>query len=347
MAGALRRSLRRLDRAHAGHRHDPRPAGDLPARRAGGALAKLRLGGRNAAASAWELRASVGENSSDTATLYEFHEEARRLLQIQMRSIDALLHDLAPPTSDVVEVEPEELVLIWMLQAVGVSINSVLKLTDVRDMAIRDCFGIARSAAETAVNAAYIAVGGHPVAALAIRHMRQKRWRDLKREGRAGGHRVLVQREIDSKISDFPGLADAIAEFTNKKGGEIRDWTNRTIEQRIDQVHSKHERAGKLLGGAIFSIYRPSSELLHGTFYGVNYFWQGSLDAPVKSVSDFDHLWIEDHFVTLINALFFAASGVVEAVASERGFPSHVELQSELLAQLTDAMTKLSEAAGR
>ena len=228
-----------------------------------------------------------------------------------------------------------------MAQAVGVSINSVLRLTDTRDMAIRDCFGIARSAAETAVNLAYIAIAGSTAAERAIQHARQKRWRDLHRQGRlAGDLTISVQRKIDFPASDFPGLVEDLSNFTTKNGGEVRDWTPLTIQDRIDLVHASCPAAAKLLGGAIFSIYRPSSELLHGTFYGVNYFWQGSRDAPVTSAVEFDSLWIEEHFVTLASTLLFAAGGAIEAVAAARSWGSHVERQRSILESLDDLCSK-------
>ena len=109
----------------------------------------------------------------------ELHARGRALLYAQTRCLDAIIHDLhqIDPEMD----KPAIRIPILMLQALGVSVHSVLALTQNRDMAIRDGFGIARSVVETAVNAAYIAVGGEPMAEQAVRHMRQKRWRDLER----------------------------------------------------------------------------------------------------------------------------------------------------------------------
>jgi hypothetical protein len=230
-----------------------------------------------------------------------------------------------------------------MLQAIGVSIHSVLRLTEKRDMAIRDCFGIARSAAETAVNVAYIAVEGSAAAERAIRHGRQKRWRDLHRQGVIGADlSVEVERKLDLAIDDIPGLSQDLQEFTTKKGAEVRDWTPLTIQERIDRIHVSSPQAARLLGAAIFAIYRPSSELLHGTFYGVNYFWQGSRDAVVSSGADFERLWVEEHFTTLLPTLLFAAGGAVEAVAVEHGWMPHIERQRSTLKVLDDLTSQLA-----
>lgn len=265
------------------------------------------------------------------------------MLAHETRVLDALIHQLSPPAGQIVELDHTTRCLVWMAQAIGVSINSVLQLTEARGMAIRDCFGIARSAAETAVNVAYISAAGPAVAERAIQHGRQKRWRDLHRQGHLGGNlAVSIQRNIELTVENVPGLVEDLAKFTTKAGREVRDWTPLTIQDRIDVVHGRWPHAAKLLGGAIFSIYRPSSELLHGTFYGVNYFWQGSRDAPVRSVAEFDRLWIEEHFVTLASTLLFASAGAVEAVAAERGWVRHVERQRSILASLDDLCSNLS-----
>lgn len=272
-----------------------------------------------------------------------FYQGVRGLLGHQARALDELIHDVAPPIGQAVEVDHTTRCVVWMLQAIGVSMHSVLRLTERRDMAIRDCFGIARSAAETAVNVAYIAVGGSTVAERAIRHGRQKRWRDLHRQGALGGDfTISVERTIDLVVDDIPGLTEDLQEFTTRKGSEVRDWTPLTIQERIDLVHTSSPEAARLLGAAIFAIYRPSSELLHGTFYGVNYFWQGSRDAVVASAAEFDRLWIEEHFITLASTLLFAAGGAIEAVGAARARAVHVERQRSILRTLEELTSQLA-----
>jgi hypothetical protein len=286
---------------------------------------------------------------SDTSGTHadELHERGRVLLRAQTRALDAIIHDLhlLDPDMD----KPAVRVPLLMLQAVGVSIHSVLALTQHRDMAIRDGFGIARSAVETAVNAAYIAVGGEPMAEQAVRHMRQKRWRDLSREANIGGSRMTVSRDVGLTPDDLPGLPEALEEYTNKRGREVRDWTPASIEERIDTVTERCERAGLCFGAAIFAIYRPSSELLHGTYYGVNYFWQGSRTQPATSRAALDHLWLLEHFVTLLGAVFFGASGAIDAAAAVFELPHHAKQQDDLsrqLTQLINDMGRLDEIVG-
>lgn len=283
-------------------------------------------------------------SSNETATRRsersQFHQAGLSLLLSQTRAIDALIYELH--ALDSLRQNAEIRVPLLMLQAVGVSVHSVLALTRERNMSIRDCFGIARSAVETAINSAFVAVVGKPIAERAVRHMRQKRWRDLRRDGDVGGLRVSVWRDVTMNVHDLPGLQEALDEFTNKRGHEIRDWTPESLEQRIAAVSDRHERAGLCLGVVYFSIYRPASELLHGTYYGVNLFWQGSRELPVDGRDEFDELWVTEHFITLLTALFFAVSGVIDAIAAVHSLTCHSQLQESLsqkLSMLIEAMS--------
>jgi len=271
------------------------------------------------------------------------HRFGRELLESQTEAIDKLIHDLSGLDSS--NSKPEFYVPILMMQAVGVSIHSVLSLTRERDMGIRDCFGIARSAVETALNAAYISASGNAMAEKAVRHMQQKRWRDLRRQGRVGKLNITVSRDVGMSVDDLPGLREALNEYTNRKGDEIRDWTPESLEKSLAVISGLHKRAGLCLGGATFAIYRPASELLHGTYYGVNLFWQGSRSEPVRRREEFEALWLTDHFVTLLSALLLGTSGAIQVVASTHTLQRHIQSQDQLLEKLnllTEMLGKLT-----
>jgi hypothetical protein len=285
--------------------------------------------------------AEENEAQAHRAQLSEHHRLGRNLLHAQTRAIDALIHELH--ALDTARENEAIRVPLLMLQAVGVSVHSVLTLTHQRDMSIRDCFGIARSAVETAVNAAFIAVSGETMAKRAVQHMRQKRWRDLRRQGRVGDHRITASRDIGIEMDHLPGLREAIEEFTNKRGEEVRSWTPENLESRITVISNRHRRAGLCLGVASFSVYRPASELLHGTYYGVNLFWQGSRDAPARGQEEFDELWVIEHFVTLLTGLFFAASGAIDAISTVHMLAGHSELQDDLSRRLSALVEEMGK----
>ena len=216
-----------------------------------------------------------------------------------------------------------------MIHALGISIHSVLKLSAVRDMAIRDGYGIARSATELAVNICYIAAGGGEIARRAERHALQKSHRDLHRTGSVGGVAFELRRGNKPESDDVPGLVDALAEFTGRKGQEITDWTPLNISARIESISKVHPRAALALSGSTMAVYRHASEILHGTYFGVYHFWSGS-GVPTTTRDQLERRWNE-HFVAIFTALFFGAQAVVELFATVLELPNLADAQGELL----------------
>lgn len=274
----------------------------------------------------------MAEAKTLSAQLAAFHQRGRLLLQEQTRALDAIIGEMH--NRDPNRIRPSVWIPMLMLQAVGVSVHSVLALTQERTMAIRDGFGIARSAVETAINAAFISVEGDPIGERAIRHMRQKRWRDLNRETQIGDMRITASRDIGMDIDDFPGLRDAVDEFTRKRGTEVREWIDTSLEDRIAAVSAKSRRGGLGLGSAYFGIYRPASELLHGSYYGVNFFWQGSRATPARSAQEFEYVWVMEHFVLLLSTLFLSVGGAIDAISEVQGFTEQKAQQDRLSRQL-------------
>lgn len=274
----------------------------------------------------------MAEASTSSTQLAAFHQRGRLLLQEQAKALDAIIDELHGRDPD--RTLPSVWIPMLMLQAVGVSLHSVLALTQERTMAIRDGFAIARSAVETAINAAFISIAGDAVGERAIRHMRQKRWRDLNRETQIGDLHITTSRDIRIDIDEFPGLSDAIDEFTRKRGTEIREWIDTSLEDRIAAVSARSRRGGLGLGSAYFGIYRPASELLHGSYYGVNFFWQGSRATPARNAQEFEYLWVMEHFTLLLSCLFLSISGAIDAISEVHGLTEQKAKQDLLSRQL-------------
>jgi hypothetical protein len=100
-------------------------------------------------------------------------------------------------------------------------------------------------------------------------------YRDMQRRGEVGGVSFALDAASVPDPNSVPGLAAALAEFT-RRGKEVTDWTPLNISERISVVRMADERASLCLSGASVSIYRHSSELLHGTYFSVVHFWSGS-----------------------------------------------------------------------
>jgi hypothetical protein len=240
-----------------------------------------------------------------------FADQFREVVQSQTRLLDALIQLLSDRLDEPINEDQEAVirVTILMIQAFGVSVHSVLKLTEEPDMGIRDCFGIARSATELAVNICYIAAAGRTAAGRAERHAFQKSYRDLKRSGSVGGFTLKIERTSLPRIDEIPGLSDAMAEFTGSRGQELSSWTPLNISSRIDAVRHICENSALCLAGATTSVYRHSSEILHGTYFGVVHFWSAS-GSRATTRTRFNEVWRE-HLTTILTGVFFAAQGIV------------------------------------
>jgi hypothetical protein len=251
----------------------------------------------------------------------------RSLLATQARILDFLIHGLVNESATPIDPVVMQTTAL-MVQALGLSIHSILRLTATKDMAIRDAFGIARSVTELAVNVCYIGVGGRPIAERAQRHALQKAYRDLHRTGDIGGTQFEVRASHRPDVQGVPGLAEALAEFTGRRGQELTDWTPLSLSDRIAEVAKLNSRAGTSLSGAVISSYRHASELLHGTFFGVRHFWSGS-GQPAKTRDEFFARW-EEHFTSIFSAAFFSAQGVIEVFGTLMANEGFSETQKAL-----------------
>jgi len=134
---------------------------------------------------------------------------------------------------------------------------------------VRDCYFLARTAFETIVNISFICAKGEEAAKRAKRHAIQKSYRDLSRKVDINGFNLSLQWTGEINIYDDPELLEAIAEFTSKKGREIKNWTPENLQEQIESINL---RFGNGISGnfqfAFISIYRHASEIAHGTFFG-------------------------------------------------------------------------------
>ena len=246
-------------------------------------------------------------------------KDAIRNLMVELtRLLDFAIHSLS--SSEGVESAPwtaaqQEIArtIALMVQGIGVSIHSIVKLTASLDMGIRDCFGIARSVCEGSINVAYIIAGGSEVAARAHRHAFQKGYRDAAREWEIGSIRWSNPMPPPTAI---PGLVEALAEFTRRNGSEVTDWATHNLLQKQEVISARFPDAQLSISVSASSIYRNASEILHGTFYGVEHFWTAGGERPATR-SEFEKMYVQNHLVSIFTAVFGAVGGMLEVIATE------------------------------
>lgn len=271
------------------------------------------------------------------------HQKMVAVLQAQADLVDQALHilhtgnDIDDP--EVLKTSKSTLdVILAMVQGLGVSLRSIIKLNDELSMSVRDCYGIARSISEGAINVAYICAGGADIANLATRHALQKQYRDLDRKWEVGDVNLSVGRTGPlPDPSRIPGLTEALAEFTRKNGGERTSWTNDDLETRIVAIGKRFPKANINFAGASFGIYRHSSEILHGTYFGIIYFWTGGTHFRISRES-VEYLLLANHFTAVFGSTFFALHGLVEVLRVNFGASTLQTLNADLLRRATEVI---------
>jgi hypothetical protein len=253
------------------------------------------------------------------------------LLARQVRLIDLAIGELVAREKIATNQNDEIDTILLMTQGMGVSAHSILKLTQTIDMAVRDCLGISRSIVETAINVAYIIAGGPEVARLAQRHAMQKSFRDLNRSGDFGPIVFKISRsEPLPDPQTIPGLREALDEFSDAKGREVRDWTTDNIDRRLQIIEAKFGGAALNFAAPLALVYRHSSEILHGTYFGVVYFWTAGGQRP-SSRADAEWTFFASHLVAAVSAALFAIRGVIEVIGRQYDIPQLQQENAEIL----------------
>lgn len=175
----------------------------------------------------------------------------------------------------------------------GQSVHTILKCADWRGIPVRDLYPIARSAVESFINAAFLLVEEEAVAERAMRWVSFRAWKQTHRAGR------YTLRAGESDIS-LP------AEFSEFKAFKDSDWTSKKVPERAERVAQiAGKRAGYRLLAAYDLIYPLSSEVIHGTPFGVNFLYQAHLPTN-PTVEDFRHataIQVEDILVAVAHAV--------------------------------------------
>ena len=269
----------------------------------------------------------MGSQVAPSPELADCLHRLRSILEQFIRIVDALIavtvdhesaaslrQERAPIPNQVAEAVP------LMLQAVGSSSYTLVRLSDAPGLHTRDCYSIARSIVELAVNICYIIAEGPTVAEQALRHARQKAFRDLERMSEIGDSVIRLVYAGRPDPSIVAGLEADIAEFTSRSGRE-KGWVDESIDDRIDVLGRKFgDSVLKELHFARFMVYRHSSEVLHGTLFSAMYFFGITTpsDRPLTPGGMAEGL-AQQHMLILFAAIL-SLSAVVRAFHDAYGF---------------------------
>jgi hypothetical protein len=183
----------------------------------------------------------------------------------------------------------------------------------------RDCYCIARTVLETCVNASYILAKGPLAAERAIRHCRQKAFKDMDRESKIGATIIKAWFSGKPDFTTVPQLEADIAEFSSKHGRE-KNWIDDSIDDRIVVIGEEFGNSVLTrLHFARFMIYRHSSEILHGSVFGAGYFLGLTTPGLAEGVQGATENIGSQHMMVLF-AVALSLQAVIECFHLRYGF---------------------------
>jgi hypothetical protein len=224
----------------------------------------------------------------------------------------------------------------FLAMGAGQSLETLLRMAKLRGIPVRDAYPIARSAVETFVNASYLLAESDEVAQRAIRSVNYASWRHHNRKFGSGAFSIEVRTDSDPAVT----LAQEYPEFSGKGKGS---WTTLDVPSRIRRVGElSGRRAGLRLLGAYGLIYSLSSEIIHGSPFGVSYFYSAHLKRE-HTTEAFLAATVR-HLEEILIAVLHAGCGYLAAFFGQQGMQAPLAAEEKIFARLLDLGTKPSSA---
>lgn len=208
----------------------------------------------------------------------------------------------------------------------GQSVHTIMKCADWRGIPVRDLYPIGRSVVESFINASFLLVEEESVAERAARWVRYRAWKEVNRLVGSGEFRLSI-----SSASSDPTSPAEFTEFTEK--GACREWSSFDTPSRIRRVGElAGKKAGSRLLGAYALIYSVSSEVIHGSPFGVNFFHQAHLppDPTVESFREATGKQVDDILINVAHA----AAGYLNTFFRSQGMATPYSAEQELFNRL-------------
>lgn len=156
----------------------------------------------------------------------------------------------------------EELFLLMI--GISDSLESLSLLSKINKM--RDCYAISRMVYETVINVLYISATNFEAMEDMIKYIEEKSKHDSARS---------ISTDKEAIFMTFDGEKYSLGFTKNnpiKMKGAPRTWTNQNIDKRINIINKKYgNTVSRFLQIAHLTIYRTSSDIIHGTLYGARH----------------------------------------------------------------------------
>ena len=210
----------------------------------------------------------------------------------------------------------------------GQSLNTLLKLSDDQGIGVRDLYPIARSVVEGFLNAAFFVTQPVEISRRALEHRHFAAWKHH--------NRIIGTGDVMISIGTANPKSEAARLFPNfaEKGKD--SWTSLNAVDRINKISKVVKASGGALIGAYAGIYAVSSEIIHGSVYGLSYFF--SAHVREQTVDGFKSGTVEQ-VIDILIAVSHASSGFLSAFANVQKLGPFVLAEHDIFKRLFKAAT--------
>ncbi len=212
----------------------------------------------------------------------------------------------------------------------GQSLNTILKNSTERGLAVRDLYPIARCVVEGFINAAFFTTQPVQVSKRALKHLHYAAWKH--------NNRVIGNGEFMMTLGDGPAPKATAARLFPEFAGPGQDsWCSLDTPSKINRIGKVVRASGGAFLGAYAGIYAVSSEIIHGSVYGMSYFM--SAHRGQEQTLEAFQRGTEEQMADILSAVGHAASGFIAAYANVHQFGPLVLKEHELFKRLFKAAT--------
>jgi hypothetical protein len=241
----------------------------------------------------------------------------REILLMQSDMVNYILHQMFQSRNNnepLGNLDPLTVnVVSSLIYATGVSIPTIMLLTNEIKLQVRDAYGVARSVFEGFLNASLILIEGRSLAERAYRHAVQKRARMHNREQTSSDLKLVAKISLMNGSHSEKEIEKMKSEFSNKRGRE-KPWIDLTTSQKIEKIclrMSLPYRAKLSLSSML--IYQISSEILHSSLFGAQEFLDmGGTGGPFPASKDGLISHMNGHIDAVLIPTILAIHGFVD-----------------------------------
>ncbi len=212
----------------------------------------------------------------------------------------------------------------------GQSLNTILRNSTECGIAVRDLYPIARAVVEGFINAAFFTTQPVEVSQRALNHRSYAAWKHHNRVVGTGDFMFTLGSDTDLKAT----IANNFPEFSGKGQDS---WSKLNAPSKIDLIGKVARASGGALLGAYAGIYAVSSEIIHGSVYGMSYFM--SAYGTKQPTAEAFRAGTIEQMIDILSAVGHAASGFISAFANVHKFGPLVLDEHELFKRLFKATT--------